>query len=195
MYPLSIPSHWSREPDLDGYPSKPRHLSSLNSDLALLSGYIRSVKNHLCKEMQIWSMGWEESLKGMASTPVMLPWRIPWTESQADYNPMGSQSQENMSDGFASTCFTGPVDLGNWENMTEVFVGFIAMLLLKAAFCKPQDFLFSLIHQWLTSISLWAQINGNSSLTALPWRTVLHISPGIVAIQIATVNRTPPPVI
>ena len=33
------------------------------------------------QEMRVWSLGWEDSLvKGMATQPSILAWRIPWTE-------------------------------------------------------------------------------------------------------------------
>ena len=44
------------------------------------------------QEMRVWSLGWEDSLvKGMATQPSILAWRIPWTEEPGGLQSMGSQ--------------------------------------------------------------------------------------------------------
>ena len=43
--------------------------------------------------MQVWSLGWEDSLeKGMATHSSNFVWRIPWTQGLDGLQPMGSQS-------------------------------------------------------------------------------------------------------
>ena len=40
--------------------------------------------------MQVQSPGWKDSLEeGMAPHSSILAWRIPWTDSLADYSPWG----------------------------------------------------------------------------------------------------------
>ena len=44
------------------------------------------------QELQVWSLGWEESLeKGMATHSSILAWKIPWTEE-----PGGLQSKDSQ---------------------------------------------------------------------------------------------------
>ena len=44
------------------------------------------------QEMQVRSLGWEDSLEeGMATHPSILAWRIPWTEESGRLQPMGPQ--------------------------------------------------------------------------------------------------------
>ena len=44
------------------------------------------------QETQIWSLGWEDALEeGMATTPVLLPGKIPWTEEPGMWQPIGLQ--------------------------------------------------------------------------------------------------------
>ena len=46
------------------------------------------------REMQIWSLGWEDPLEeGMATHSSILAWRIPWTEEPGGLQSMGLQSQ------------------------------------------------------------------------------------------------------
>ena len=43
------------------------------------------------QELQVWSLGWEESLEeGMATHSSILAWKIPWTEE-----PGGLQSKDS----------------------------------------------------------------------------------------------------
>jgi len=44
------------------------------------------------QEMQVQSLGWEDSLKkGMATHSSILTWRIPWTQEPGRLQSMGSQ--------------------------------------------------------------------------------------------------------
>ena len=44
------------------------------------------------RETWVRSLGWEEPLeKGMATHPIILAWRIPWTEDPGELQFMGSQ--------------------------------------------------------------------------------------------------------
>ena len=46
------------------------------------------------KEMTVRSLGWEDPLmKGMATHPSILGWRIPWTEEPGGYSSQVSNSQ------------------------------------------------------------------------------------------------------
>ena len=43
----------------------------------------------------VWSLGWEDSLKKrMVTHSSILGWRIPWTESLADYSPQGRKESD-----------------------------------------------------------------------------------------------------
>ena len=43
------------------------------------------------QETQVWSLGWENLEKGMATHSSILAWRIPWTEEPGGLQSMGSQ--------------------------------------------------------------------------------------------------------
>ena len=43
------------------------------------------------QETQVWSLGWEDLEKGMATHSSILAWRIPWTEEPGGLQSMGSQ--------------------------------------------------------------------------------------------------------
>ena len=55
------------------------------------------VKNPSAKqEMQIWSLGWEDSLeKEMETHSIILAWKIPWTEEPGGLQSMGLQRVEH----------------------------------------------------------------------------------------------------
>ena len=47
------------------------------------------------KETQVWSLGQEDPLeKGMAAHSTIFAWRIPWTETLADYSPWGRKESD-----------------------------------------------------------------------------------------------------
>ena len=51
------------------------------------------------RDTWVRSLGWEDLLEeGMATHSNILAWRIPWTEEPGGLQPMGSQSQAQMSD-------------------------------------------------------------------------------------------------
>ena len=51
------------------------------------------------QETQIGSLGLEDSLEDeMATHSSILAWRIPWTEKTGGLQPMGSQSQTQLTD-------------------------------------------------------------------------------------------------
>ena len=50
------------------------------------------------QETQVRSLGWEDLLeKEMATHSSILAWRIPWTEEPGGLQPMGLQSQTQLS--------------------------------------------------------------------------------------------------
>ena len=56
---------------------------------------------HLSAMQETWvrSLGWEDPLeKEMAAHSSTLAWKIPWTEEPGGLQPMGSQSQTQLSD-------------------------------------------------------------------------------------------------
>ena len=52
----------------------------------------QSVKNlPAMQQKQVQSLGWEDPLeKGIATHPIILAWRIPWTEEPGELQSMGS---------------------------------------------------------------------------------------------------------
>ena len=58
------------------------------------------VKNPPAKqETQVWSLGWEDPQKEMATHIRVFAWKIPWIEKPGGLQPMGSQkSQTQLSD-------------------------------------------------------------------------------------------------
>ena len=51
------------------------------------------------QEMQVWSLGWDDSLeKEMATHSSILAWEIPWTEEPGRLPSMGLESQTWLSD-------------------------------------------------------------------------------------------------
>ena len=56
------------------------------------------------QEMQIWSLGWEDSLEeGMATRSSILTWRIPWTEEPGGLRPIGSRRIKHHCSDWAHT--------------------------------------------------------------------------------------------
>ena len=51
------------------------------------------------QERQVQSLGWEDSLEQeMATTPVFVPGKFPWTEEPGGLQSTGPQSQTQLSD-------------------------------------------------------------------------------------------------
>ena len=59
---------------------------------SVASGKEHTCQCSRCKEMQIRSLGWEDTLgERVATHSNILAWRIPWTEEPGGPQPMGSQ--------------------------------------------------------------------------------------------------------
>ena len=84
-------------------------------------------------EIQVWSLGWEDSLeKGMDTHSNILAWRVPWTGSLTGYSPWGCRH--------------------NWATNTFTFHIILFLLFLSLSFpfslCShtPPFSCFSLVH-------------------------------------------------
>ena len=80
-----------------------------------------------------WKRKWQ-------STPVILAWRIPWTEETSGPQSMGSQENE--------------IRLSHYKHRHLSYFSYHNAFKVLPYFCKLQDFIFS----WLSSIPLYTDI-------------------------------------